>query len=80
MSKQQILTLVLLISPIFLVQLAMAIYSLKDLAQRALVRGPRGLWLALLVFGIFGVPTGIVISGVYLAWGRNVEQPDNDQD
>ncbi len=70
MSSKDILTLILLISPIFLIQLGMAIYALIDLPKRKILRGPRWLWAVLLVFGMFAVPSGIIISGLYLAWGR----------
>ena len=81
MSSKDILTLVLLISPVFLVQLGMVIYSLVDLFHRKALRGPRWAWLVLLIFGIFAVPSGIVISGLYLAWGRQPGmEADDDSD
>ncbi|MCU0507334.1 MAG: hypothetical protein MUC34_02860 [Anaerolineae bacterium] len=69
--------ILLLIAPILLIQLALAIYGLVDLARRKVVRGPRGLWLGLLIISAISFPMGIIISGLYLAWGRNVEQPDD---
>jgi Zn-dependent protease with chaperone function len=81
MSTQQILTILLLISPIFLIQLGMAIYSLIDLSRRKVVRGPRWAWAAGLILGAITVPTGIIVSGVYLAWGRQAEaEADDDSD
>ena len=70
MSTQQILTILLLISPIFLIQLGMAIYALIDLSRRMTVRGPRWAWAVGLILSAFAVPSGIIVSGVYLAWGR----------
>ena len=81
MSNQQILTLLLLISPIFLIQLGMAIYALIDLSRRKAVRGPRWAWTVGLILGIFAVPSGIIISGFDLAWGRQTGmEPDDDSD
>jgi len=81
MSNQQILTLLLLISPIFLIQLGIAIYSLVDLSRRKVVRGPRWAWAVGLILGAFALPSGIIISGVYLAWGRQVGlEADDDPD
>ena len=79
MSKQQALTLILLISPILLIQLAMAVYSLVDLSRRSAVRGQRWVWAAVLIVTAFGLPTGIIASGVYLTWGRQTDG-ENDQD
>lgn len=70
MPTRTILTIVLLISPILLIQLGMAIYSLLDLSRRKVVRGPRWAWAVLLVLSGVAVPTGILVSGVYLVWGR----------
>ena len=81
MSSQQIFTLLLLISPIFLIQLGMAIYSLIDLSRRQVVRGPRWAWAVGLILGAFAVPTGIIVSAVYLAWGRQTGvEMDDDSD
>ena len=70
MSSKDIITIILLISPIFLIQLGMAIYSLVDLSRRQILRGPRWVWVVLLILGMLAVPSGIIISGLYLAWGR----------
>ena len=81
MSTQQILTLILLISPIFIVQVGMVIYSLIDLSRHKALRGPRWAWTVGLILGIFAVPTGIIISGLYLAWGRQTSvEADDDSD
>lgn len=71
------LRLLLLLSPIFLIQLALGIYALVDLAHRTHVRGSRGVWAALLIVTALTMPTGIIISGLYLAWGRHAEAPDD---
>jgi integral membrane sensor domain MASE1 len=73
------LRLLLLLAPVFLISLALAVYALIDLARRTHVRGPRGLWAGLLFISAFAVPTGIIISGLYLAWGRHPEAA-NDSD
>ncbi len=73
MSTKEILNLVLLVSPIFLIQLGMAVYALVDLKRRAKTRGPRWAWALGLIVTALGVPSGIIVSGVYLAWGRHAE-------
>jgi Zn-dependent protease with chaperone function len=79
--SHQILTILLLILPIFLVQLGIAIYALIDLSRRKVVRGPRWAWAVGLILGIFAVPTGIIVSGLYLAWGRHTDmEADDDSD
>ena len=69
--------LLLMLLPIFLIQLGMGMYALLDLRRRKHVRGSRLLWAAILLITLFGVPSGIVASGLYLAWGRNVEAGDD---
>jgi hypothetical protein len=69
----QVASIILLISPIILIQVGMAIYALIDLARRVKTRGPRWAWALGLIVTIFGVPSGIIVSGVYLAWGRHAE-------
>ena len=73
MTTKEIINLVLLLSPIFLIQLGMAIYALVDLKRREKTRGPRWAWALALVLTCLGVPSGIIVSGVYLAWGRHME-------
>ena len=81
MSTQTILTIVLLLSPILLIQVGMAIYSLLDLSRRKVVRGPRWAWAVGLIVSAFAMPTGIIVSGVYLAWGRQTGmEADDDSD
>jgi heme A synthase len=81
MSNQQILTIVLLLSPILLIQLGMVIYSLIDLSHRKVLRGPRWAWAAGLILAAFAMPTGIIVSGVYLAWARQTGvETDDDSD
>jgi hypothetical protein len=59
--------------PLILVQLALVIYALVDLAHRSTTRGPRGLWAVLLVVTCLGFPSGVIVACLYLFWGRNVE-------
>ena len=73
MTNQEILNLALLLSPVFLIQVGMAVYALVDLARRAKTRGPRWAWALGLIVTLFGFPTGIIVSGIYLAWGRHAE-------
>jgi hypothetical protein len=65
--------ILLLLSPVILIQIGMAVYALIDLARRAKTRGPRWAWALGLIVTIFGVPSGIIVSGIYLAWGRHAE-------
>ncbi len=65
--------------PLFVIQLAVVIYALVDLARRKSLRGPRPLWLIGLILGAFSFPGGVIIACLYLFWGRNVEA-GNDQD
>ena len=73
MTTQEILNLALLLSPVVLIQVGMAVYALVDLARRAKTRGPRWAWALGLIVTLFGFPIGIIVSGVYLAWGRHAE-------
>ena len=75
MLSQELQTLLLLAIPIFLIQFGLATYALVDLARRKQTRGPRWLWAVFLVFSTFSVPFGLVISALYLLWGRQVEAP-----
>jgi len=73
LTTKEILNLILLISPIILIQLGMTIYALIDLGKRAKTRGPRWAWALALIVTAFGIPSGIIVSGIYLAWGRHAE-------
>jgi hypothetical protein len=73
MAFETIRNLLLLISPIILIQLGLAVYALVDLSRRSLVHGPRWLWALGLVITALAVPTGIIVSAFYLIWGRQVE-------
>jgi len=44
MTTKEILNLVLMLSPVILIQVGMVIYALIDLAGRARTRGPRWAW------------------------------------
>ena len=74
MTTQEILNLVLLLSPVFLIQVGMAVYALVDLSRRAKTRGPRWAWALGLIVSTFTLPSGIIVSGIYLAWGRHAEE------
>ena len=73
MTNQEILNFALLLSPVFLIQVGMTVYALVDLARRTKTRGPRWAWALGLIVTLFGFPTGIIVSGIYLAWGRHAE-------
>ena len=73
MTNQEILNLVLLLLPVFLIQVGMAVYALVDLSRRTKTRGPRWAWALGLIVSTFTVPSGIIVSGIYLAWGRHAE-------
>jgi hypothetical protein len=73
MTFETIRNLLLLLSPIILIQLGLAIYALFDLSRRSAVHGPRWLWAVGLIFTALAVPTGIILSAFYLVWGRQVE-------
>jgi heme/copper-type cytochrome/quinol oxidase subunit 2 len=77
MDNINITQLVLLLAPVFLIQLGFAIYALIDLSRRKQVRGKKWIWAVLLVVTVFTIPMGIVTSGIYLAWGRNAEAVDD---
>jgi hypothetical protein len=78
MSTNTILTILLLISPIFLIQLGMAIYCLRDLFRRKAIRGPRLAWVVGLIFSALALPSGILVSVLYLFWGRQTGAEDDD--
>jgi hypothetical protein len=71
------LRLALLLAPILLLQWVLGIYALIDLSRRQKVKGPKGLWVGLLIISMVSFPAGVIISGLYLAWGRHEEQPDD---
>lgn len=73
MTTQDLIKLILLLSPIFVIQLGLAIYALIDLSRREYIRGRRGVWAVVLVLTALALPSGIILSGLYLTWGRNIE-------
>ena len=77
MGNQEIIQLVIdllpLLIPIILIQLALVIYALIDLSRREKTRGPRWAWALSLIITAVGFPTGIIVSAVYLLWGRTIE-------
>lgn len=72
--------LALLLSPVLLIQLGFSIYSLVDLSRRKQVRGQKIIWAVVLVITLFALPSGLIVSGIYLAWGRHVEADGGSQD
>jgi hypothetical protein len=77
MTTQDLIKLVLLLSPVFVIQLGLAIYALIDLSRREHVRGRRWVWAVVLVLTAMALPSGIILSGLYLTWGRNIEAQDD---
>ncbi len=73
MDLQDIKTLALLLSPIVLIQLGLIVYSIVDLIRRPKTRGPRWVWGLILVLFGFTIPSGLIVAGIYLAWGRHGE-------
>jgi Zn-dependent protease with chaperone function len=73
MNTQDFLKLLLLLSPVFLIQLGLAIYALVDLSRRKNIRGKRWAWTLALVLSALALPSGIILSALYLTWGRNIE-------
>jgi hypothetical protein len=59
--------------PLVIIQLGLAVYALVDLARRARTHGPRWLWAVGLIVTILGFPSGVIVSALYLAWGRQIE-------
>lgn len=77
MNTQDLIKLALLLSPVFLIQLGLVIYALVDLRHRDQVRGRRWAWIVGLVLSALSVPSGIIVTGLYLTWGRNIEAHDD---
>jgi hypothetical protein len=63
-----------LIAPIIIIQMILAIYCLVDLSKRVRIHGPRWLWIAGLIISAVALPSGLLVSGLYLVWGRHVEE------
>ena len=61
------------IVPLVVIQLGLVIYALVDLARREKTHGPRWLWTLVLIVTALGFPSGVIVSALYLAWGRHVE-------
>ena len=59
-----ILRILPLLIPILLIQVALMVYSLIDLSRRDGTRGPKWLWIIIIVFGELWGPI------VYLVYGR----------
>ena len=73
MDTTQLLKYIPLLIPIVLIQLGLTIYALVDLKRRSKTHGPRWAWAVALIVTAFGIPTGIIVSGIYLSWGRHAE-------
>ena len=80
MTTQEIINLALLLAPVLLIQLGLAIYALIDLYRRETLRGPRWAWAVGLVLTSLALPSGLLVSGIYLAWGRHAEEVGHDSD
>ncbi len=80
LDTQEITRLLLLLVPIFLIQMAISIYALVDLAKRKKTHGPRWLWAVLLVVTLFALPSGLIVAAVYLVWGRKEEEDEDGAD
>jgi hypothetical protein len=72
-TTNDIVHLVLLLSPIILIQIGMVVYALVDLARRNKLRGPRWAWTLGLILSALSIPSGIIVAGIYLAWARHAE-------
>jgi hypothetical protein len=73
MDTTQILKYIPLLIPIVLLQWGLTIAALVDLKRRIKTHGPRWAWAVGLILTAFTIPTGIIVSGIYLAWGRHIE-------
>lgn len=80
LSQQEIIRLALLILPVLLIQIAISTYALIDLSRRRRTHGPRWLWVVLLVITLITVPSGLVVSAIYLIWARKEDDEDEDSD
>lgn len=64
-ENTQDLTLILLLAiPIVLIQLGLQIYALVDLARQPKVRGPKWVWVIIILLG------ELIGAIVYLVFGR----------
>jgi hypothetical protein len=70
-------TVLPLLVPILLIQLGLAVYALLDLSKRGATHGPRWVWAVGLIVTAFALPSGILVSGAYLGWGRHIEEKND---
>jgi hypothetical protein len=70
-------TVLPLLVPILLIQLGLAVYALLDLGKRRTTRGPRWAWAVGLIVTALALPSGILVSGAYLGWGRHTEESND---
>ncbi|MCU0489097.1 MAG: alpha/beta fold hydrolase [Anaerolineales bacterium] len=78
LSQQEIIRLALLILPVLLIQIAISTYALIDLSHRQHTHGPRWLWAVLLAITLVTVPSGLVVSAIYLIWARKEEEEEEE--
>ena len=71
METGDIINLLLLLSPIILIQIGLATYAMIDLTKQVRVRGPRWVWAIMLLLTALAVPTGLIAVAIYLVWGRH---------
>jgi hypothetical protein len=74
---QLLRTIFPLLLPVLLIQLGVVVYALVGVLKSHETRGPRWLWIFLLILGAFTVPGGIIVAGIYLSWGRKVPTTDD---
>jgi len=74
MAQEDIVTLLLLISPILVIQIGVVIYALLDLRKRKKVKGDRWVWGLILILSAFSLPAGLILAGVYFFWGRHPDE------
>jgi hypothetical protein len=81
MSQQEVFqllrTLIPLLLPVLLIQLGLVVYALASVLKNPATKGPRWVWILLLIVTAFALPTGIIVAGFYLAWGRKAEAFDD---
>ena len=71
MTPQELTNLLLLLLPVFIVQLGLVVYALFDLAKRKYVKGQRWMWALAMILTCLALPTGLLVVAIYLFWGRN---------
>lgn len=67
MSTEQVMRLLPLFAPLILIQLGLIVAALLDLARREHTRGPKWLWVVIIIF------VELVGPLVYFLFGRSDE-------